>query len=221
MRQVLIALILALLAGCSMLPATGQRPASSHYVLALPSVDSAPVAPRADAPVLLLRDTETPGVFQSVRLVYSRVPGVLNHYQFARWSEAPANALNTLLRQRLNAAGLYSAVVPMGAGVVADFQLNTRLQSFYHDATTAPGMGRLTLEAELVNRHDARLIAHYARQHASRRRTPPSPQQERLHALVGCLNDLIVMHTKEQVRAQHVHGEAMRSATKEALRKKW
>ena len=160
MRQVLIALILALLAGCSMLPATGQRPASSHYVLALPSVDSAPVAPRADAPVLLLRDTETPGVFQSVRLVYSRVPGVLNHYQFARWSEAPANALNTLLRQRLNAAGLYSAVVPMGAGVVADFQLNTRLQSVYHDATTAPGMGRLTLEAELVNRHDARLIAH-------------------------------------------------------------
>jgi ABC-type uncharacterized transport system auxiliary subunit len=71
----------------------------------------------------------------------------------------PARSLNTLLRQRLNASGLYSAAVPVGAGVQADYQLNTRLQSFFHDAAPPPGVARVTLEAELVSRRDARLIA--------------------------------------------------------------
>jgi transposase len=62
-----------------------------------------------------------------------------------------------------------------------------------------------------TDRVDARLIARYARQHTPRRWTPPSPQQERLHALVSRLDDLIVMHTMERARAQQVHGEALRS----------
>lgn len=158
MRNALTLLLLAVLAGCSILPAGRPRPVS-HHVLAIPAPAASAAPADRTGPVLLVRDTETPGVFQSVRLVYSRTPGALNYYQYARWSEVPARSFNTLLRQHLNAAGLYGAAVPVGAGVVADYQLNTRLQSFFHDASEAPGKARLTLEAELVSRRDARLLA--------------------------------------------------------------
>ncbi len=161
MRRVFTVLLLSTQLGCTMLPAGRPHPIS-HFVLSMPPV--APVQPASAAPrqpvaALLVRETETPGVFQSVRLVYSRAPGALSYYQYARWSEMPARSLNTLLRQRLNVSGLYGAAVPLGAGVQADYQLNTRLQSFFHDVTQPPGVARVTLEAELVSRHDARLIA--------------------------------------------------------------
>lgn len=165
MRSAFTVLLLAILAGCSMLPAGRPHPVSHHVLTIPPATPAQPTSqstsstPGQTGAVLLLRDTETPGVFQSVRLVYSRTPEALSYYQYARWSEAPARMLNTLMRQRLNASGLYGAVVPLGAGVQADYQLNTRLQSFFHDAAKPPGVARVTLEAELVSRRDARLIA--------------------------------------------------------------
>lgn len=158
MRKAFTLLLLAALAGCSILPSGRPRPVS-HHVLTIPAPAASATPAGRTGPVLLVRDTETPGVFQSVRLVYSRTPGALNYYQYARWSETPARSFNALLRQHLNAAGLYGAAVPVGAGVAADYQLNTRLQSFFHDAAEVPGKARLTLEAELVSRRDARLVA--------------------------------------------------------------
>jgi ABC-type uncharacterized transport system auxiliary subunit len=146
----------ALLGGCGML-AGRPHPVSHHVLEVAPAVAEVATVPRRG--VLLLRDTETPGVFQSVRLVYSRAPGVLSYYQYARWSDMPARSLNAHLRQRLNAAGPFESVVPLGAGVQAEYQLNTRLRDFLHDAAHSPGMARVTLEAELVHRPDARLIA--------------------------------------------------------------
>jgi ABC-type uncharacterized transport system auxiliary subunit len=161
MRSAFTVLLLAVLAGCSMLPAGRPQPISHHVLSFPPATPAQPAAStsRRTGAVLLLRDTETPGVFQSVRLVYSRAPGALSYYQYARWSDAPARSLNTLMRQRLNDSGLYGAVAPLGAGVLADYQLNTRLQDFFHDVAQPPGVARVSLEAELVNRRDARLIA--------------------------------------------------------------
>jgi len=152
----LAALAATLLSGCFGL--AGRPRPVSHFVLEIPAAASAqPTASRAG--VLLLRDTETPGVFQSVRLVYSRTPGALSYYQYARWSDAPARSLNARLRQRLNDSGPFAAVAPLGAGVRAEYQLNTRLREFFHDAAHAPGVARVTVEAELVRREDGRLLA--------------------------------------------------------------
>jgi cholesterol transport system auxiliary component len=158
-RLPVVLLLLVALAGCSML-AGRPRPVSHHVLLIPPGAaftSSRDIGRNAD--VILLRDTEAPGVFQSVRLVYSRTPGALSYYQYARWAETPARSLNGLMRQRLNASGLFGAVVPLGAGVQAEYQLNTRLQDFFHDVSLTPGVARVTLEAELVSRRDARLIA--------------------------------------------------------------
>ena len=151
-RSIAIPLLFAIvcLAGCGQV---GRPHPVSHHVLRVADAGAAaaPANAAARQGVLLVRDTET--------LVYSRTPDTLSYYQYARWSEAPARSLNAHLRQRLNAAGPFEAVVPLGTGVQAEYQLNTRLRDFYHDAAQSPGIARVTLEAELVRRRDARLIA--------------------------------------------------------------
>jgi len=202
-RSIVLTLLLSVvcLAGCGQV---GRPHPVSHHVLRVPDAGAA-VAP-ADAAarqgVLLVRDTETPGVFQSVRLVYSKTPDTLSYYQYARWSEAPARSLNAHLRQRLNATGPFEAVVPLGAGVQAEYQLNTRLRDFYHHAAQPPGVARVTLEAELVRRRDARLIA---RQLFTAQAPAPSHDAAGASASLGLasgrlLDDLVVWLAR--VRAQ-------------------
>ncbi len=143
------------LGGCGML--AGRPHPVSHHLLTVPPAAVQPATPIETT--LLLRDTEAAGMLQGLPLLYSRAPGTLSPYQYARWVEPPAARFNLLLRQRLEAANLYLAVAEMGAGVRGDQQLNTRLLAFHHDATQPPGQARVDLEAELVDRRDGRLLA--------------------------------------------------------------
>lgn len=146
---------LLLLGGCSL---NGPRQATTWYVLEDPGQMAA--APR---PVwqdtLLLRETDAPAFYQGPALIYSRAAGTRGQYQYARLTEWPAPRIAQLLRQRLEQAALFQAVAPLGAGVSGGYQLNTRLLDFYHDARQAPGEVILVLEAELIRRADARLLA--------------------------------------------------------------
>ncbi|MDP2787290.1 MAG: ABC-type transport auxiliary lipoprotein family protein [Pseudomonadota bacterium] len=129
-------------------------------MLEVPAAAAPAVASPAQAtrPVLLLREAEPGGFSQSLRLVYSRAPGTQAQYQYAHWNEAPPKRLHTLLRQRLLASGLYAGVLPLGAGVQGDYQLNIRLLDFFHNAAQTPGSARVALEVELVQRSTARLV---------------------------------------------------------------
>ncbi len=159
-RQTCALICLAcVVAGCSLPGARKQ--AISHFVLETPVTSGPPPVLPAQTvkPVLLLRDAEPGGFAESLRLIYSRTPGTQAHYQYAYWNEAPRKRLQVLLRQRLLASGLYAGVVPLGAGVSGDYQLNFRLIDFYHDAGQAPGLARIKLDVELVDRSNARLVA--------------------------------------------------------------
>lgn len=156
-RISLIAFMSLTLAGCGLF-AGRPRPVSNH-VLSVPAGIPAAAPAKPAVAVLLLGDTDATGIYQGLNLIYSRVPGALSQYQYARWSETPAHRLNRLLRERLDASGLYQAVAEVGAGVRGDYQLNTRLLDFYHDAALPPGVARVTLEAELVDRREAKLVA--------------------------------------------------------------
>ncbi len=149
----LLAFVL-LLGGCMRLPGAGQ--ALTYHVL----TDPGPVVKvsRTHPGTLLLREMEAPALYQATSPVYSREAGTRAYYQFARWSEPPARRLTWLIRQRLEAAGVFAVVAPLGGGVRGDYQLNTRLVDFYHDAATPPGVVLLVLEAELLRRTDARLL---------------------------------------------------------------
>ena len=153
-RKLLALFTLLALAGCS-LPGK-PRQAVSYYVL----TDPGPVATSSSthAATLLLREMEAPPFYQDTRLAFSRSPGTRGQYQFAQWSEPVPGRLGWMLRQRLETAGVYRQVAPLGSGVLGDFQLNTRLIDFYHDVSQAPGMALTMLEAELVRRADGTLV---------------------------------------------------------------
>ncbi len=154
-RATLYLLASLLLAGCVRLPSPSQ-PVTYHVL-----TDPGPVVPstRTHTGTLLVREMDASGLYQVSNLVFSRNPGTRTDYQFARWSEPPAKRLTWLIRQRLEAAGAFAVVSPLGGGVRGDYQLNTRLIDFYHEASTPPGVALLIIEAELVRRSDARLIA--------------------------------------------------------------
>lgn len=154
-RAGLLSALLLLLAGCSL---PGKPPtAVSYYVL----TDPGPVqpSPSTHAGTLLLREMEAPPFYQDTALAFSRTPGTRGQYQYAHWSEPVPRRLAWMLRQRLESAAVFAAVAPLGSGVYGDFQLNTRLVDFYHDASQPPGVALMLLEAELVRRADAGLMA--------------------------------------------------------------
>ena len=68
-----------------------------------------------------------------------------------------------------------------------------------------------------TDKADARLIARYAQQHAPRPWTPPSPEEERLRALVSRLDDLLAMRTMELARLEQLH-DAARPSIKNVLK---
>jgi cholesterol transport system auxiliary component len=155
MRSYVIIFSLLFLGACGM---SGPRQAATWYVLQ--DLGSAnPVAKPAWPGTLLVRETDAPTFYQTSAMAYSRAAGTRGHYQYARQAELPGPRIAQVLRQRLEQAGLFESVVPLGSGVEGGYQLNTRLLDFYHDAVRAPGEVVLVLDAELVRRGDAHLLA--------------------------------------------------------------
>lgn len=148
MKTLCAVLALFLLAGCGVLP--GRSQPVTHYVL----TDPGPVVPAVKTlpGVLLLREMDASAFYQVPSLAYSRAPGTRDNYEFARWAELPGKRLTWLLRQRIEAAGAFAGVASLSGGIVGEYQLNTRLIDFYHDAATPPGMVLLLVEAELIRR---------------------------------------------------------------------
>ena len=146
---------LLFLAACSL---SGPRPSATWYVL-----EDQGRTTRLTSPLwtgaLLVRETEAPSFYQTNSLAYSRAAGTRGLYQYARQAELPATRIALLIRQRIEQSGLFPAVAALGSGVEGSYQLNTRLLDFYHDAAQAPGEVKLVLEAELVRRSDAHLLA--------------------------------------------------------------
>lgn len=160
-RRYLLVCLAALLglSACSLPGARTQ--AIRYFVLETPPAARPVAVAQVDRarPVLLLRDAEASVFAQNPRLVFSRTPGTQAYYQYALWTEPPPKRLHVLLRQRLLASGLYAGVVPLGAGVQGDYQLNFRVLDFLHNAAPTPGLAQVRLEVELVERGSARLIA--------------------------------------------------------------
>ncbi|MDR3393434.1 MAG: ABC-type transport auxiliary lipoprotein family protein [Parasulfuritortus sp.] len=155
MKRMLPFIVALMLAGCTSLSGSSQP--VTHYVLTDPG--PAIHLPNSHPGVLLLREMDAPAFYQEPGLAYSREPGTRSHYEFAQWAELPGKRLTWLLRQRLETAGVFAVVAPMGSGVVGDYQLNTRLIDFYHDASVQPGSAFLLIEAELVRRSRGELMA--------------------------------------------------------------
>ncbi len=109
--------------------------------------------------VLLIAPVIASGFDQSNMLAYSRQPGTRAHYQFAGWTQRPAQRIGALVERRLAERGRFAAVAQTTAGVRGDMVLNLSLEHLYHDVSVSPGRARVALRAELVDWHGRSLVA--------------------------------------------------------------
>jgi ABC-type uncharacterized transport system auxiliary subunit len=151
MRATPAALAAALLvAAC----AGGSKQAVRYYVLDAPAVSqpavpatASPTAPR-DA-TLLVAPTSAAPFYDTREIVFSRAAGTRGIYQYSRWTEPPGRGIAAMLVSRIEQTGAFRTTILATSGVKGSLLLRTHLVEMYHDASTSPGMARVTLMAEL------------------------------------------------------------------------
>ncbi len=115
---------------------------------------------RPQGSTALLIDTLAPSVFYNgTSLAFGRAEGHRGHYQYAQWTDRPANRIALLVRDRLRQSCLYRQVALTGEGLTGELQLSLRLIEMYHDASQPPGQAVIELDVQLIRRDAARLIA--------------------------------------------------------------
>ncbi|MEA2109013.1 MAG: ABC-type transport auxiliary lipoprotein family protein [Pseudomonadota bacterium] len=134
--------------------------AKTYYVLQ--DSGSAKTTYRKRPLSLLLGETTAPALTSSRKIVFSRTPDTRSFYQYASWSETPPRFFTRLLLDRLETAGLFTAVCRRPAVVHTDLQLAVELIEFYHDASSQPGTARIKIRAQLFdNRKKATIDQRY------------------------------------------------------------
>ena len=136
-------LLVSLVAGC------GAPRAIKYYV-----IDVAPApATTANAtyPVsLLVGRLVTSQLYRDNRLVYGSGPVQLGVYDYDRWSEPPADMIQSALVSTLRGTGQYRAVTRVAASVRGDYVLRGHLISLY--GVDKPELvARFTLQVELYD----------------------------------------------------------------------
>jgi ABC-type uncharacterized transport system auxiliary subunit len=157
----------SLLSACVSVKVGNETGLQSQYQLvdirASPSTPSAPApAPASTRPAgreLLISPLPGNSLDDSFALAYSSAPQQRAAYQFASWSDRPSTQLAQLLVDRLATHSGFSSVALSGRGVGGDLQLNLVVNDFYHDASDSPGIARVDVAAELVDRNRRKLIA--------------------------------------------------------------
>ncbi len=124
--------------------------AKTYYVLQDPDAKKATYRKRPLS--LLLGETTAPALASGRKIVFSRSPDTRSFYQYASWSETPPRFFTRLLLDRLETAGLFTAVCRRPAVVHTDLQLSVELIEFYHDAGIQPGSARIKIRAQLFDR---------------------------------------------------------------------
>lgn len=144
---VAVAFIAAALAGCAGL---GSKDVQRYFVLEVAPPSSAlPASAARSGPTLLIAPTGASSFYDTQEIVFSRVEGQRNYYQFSSWTEPPARSLDRLLAARLDGSGNFAAVVSTTSGVRGSLLLRAQLVEMYHDASTEPGEVEVTLEVSL------------------------------------------------------------------------
>lgn len=187
-RRLLAAAALPLLAaattGCGNLRGSlrGDAPVHVYYEL-----DDLRGDPPRDGGVridqrLLVAGQPGSTLYDSVGMAYSRAPGARSYYQFASWSEQPAQRLTRLAARRLAAMQVFRDVAGVTGAVRGDWLLELQLDQMYHDDLRPPGSARIDVFAELIDWRE--------RQALSRRRFAVSEplEQENAAAAAAAFN---------------------------------
>lgn len=147
MRRVVVLALTAWLAGCA---AMGERQAHRYYLLEPRSMAATPrsAATTLQPGAITPAPATAASFYDTQDIVFSRSPGTRGYYQFGHWTERP---------QRVMQSELAARYAPAREGYI----LATHLVEIYHDAAAVPGVSRITVTAELIERAHRTLVARH------------------------------------------------------------
>ncbi|MCW5625282.1 MAG: membrane integrity-associated transporter subunit PqiC, partial [Burkholderiales bacterium] len=145
------------LAGCIQIGNSENLQPARFYVLE--DLTPATALPVRAGRTLLLAPTETAAYYDTQQVVFSPSAGRRAYYQFANWTDRPGRRFNDLLLRRLEARDSFGSVAHITAGVGGELMLNTTLEALFHDDAQAPGVARIEVVAELIDRERRRVVA--------------------------------------------------------------
>jgi cholesterol transport system auxiliary component len=161
-KKVYLLLLFALavfIGGCS-LPGKSAVPARQTYLL---QDTATPVAaPATQARQCLSLRVGTPAAapgFSTIRMVYTRQPPRLDYFARHEWVDAPARMLATMMEARLDASGLFSAVLSGSSDVRTDLRLDAELKSLQQDFSGEASTLSLQVKVDLVELSGRSLLA--------------------------------------------------------------
>lgn len=151
-----LAIVAAIVAGCTALPSPKVEEPVLHVL------DAKPAIPRAESTRDLVLEVGPPRAapgFDTTALLYVQKPFVLDAFATHRWADTPARMIAPSLAHALEQTGHFRAVVPAPAGVPADVRLDTELVRLQQNFTTRPSRVELSLRFRLLDLHGRRVVA--------------------------------------------------------------
>lgn len=146
----LAAVLVLLLAGCSVLPEPRPPVAYDHYTLAVAPAGQAAAVERVPL-TLLLPPPRIRGELAGTRMAYRQAPGRLEFFARSRWADAPQRLLHDLLLERFTREGPYAYVVREATPASADHRLEIEVLEFVQDFTVTPSRFRVRLRWQLLD----------------------------------------------------------------------
>lgn len=113
---------------------------------------------RGPGPLLLIATPKGAAGYDRPGIAYRRSATRLDYYAASAWADEPARLIEALLVGALEASGRFEAVVSLGTGLGAGMRLDTEILRIEHERLAAPGRGRVTLRARLIDVDRGRVI---------------------------------------------------------------
>lgn len=154
-RGGLIAVLVTLLAGCTILPERGDAPSQWRLV-----ATETPGAALADDRQVIIRLVETRAASSISRrdMAYSTMPQSVAYYRDNRWAAAPATMLNEVLDETFSAQPWVASVVRGDARVPARLSLYCEINRLEHIVGRDEGEVRLKVSCSWYRAADRTLV---------------------------------------------------------------
>lgn len=156
-NYLLCLLILFWLSACSVI-SVADSDIPRTYLLDIP-LPAIPTTPPHGKTLLIAMPQAAPG-FDTQGLAYVRSPYILEYYSKSQWIDTPARMLLPLLVHRLEASGLFGAILSAATSPVAgEWRLDTEIVRLQQEFLTEPSQVRLVLRVQLLDMAARQVIA--------------------------------------------------------------
>jgi len=130
---------------------TAEPEVPRTYLLAAPLPANPQVFKSTDKTLLVSIPQAAPG-FDTPALVYMRTPYLLEYYSKSQWIDTPARLFLPLLVYRLEASGLFRAVLSaVSSPIASELRLETEIMRLQQEFFTEPSQVRLVLRVQLLD----------------------------------------------------------------------